>query len=554
MKIINRNTPINHFIKLTKIIFEHASKHKNWYRTNKNTLFDLVSITKEIICLEEICKKDLIRLANFAAQMSISDTFNPVNATVKVGTCIFKVNNLKFLYYSHFARAMYRNVYKETNDQALILQEIPPNAFLAVSQFIETEEISIFKEKSIPELIQIYETTSRLMMNSGIVTKLINVINSKVSDMTISSTSAGLLSLKISRQQSDVSNRILSNQTVKSEVTEIDLRNFNDINSEDIRNILNTFQNTGTLQVSFPNYIDRSGWTALFNIATIKDLHLNFQNDQWKVSEKRVFNQALFALKEVADTLQKKSNTCFKIHLHSLKNIDFETLALIHKILSKNIATLDLSSSEISSKQLTEVLEGTESLARLNLSYCKKIDADTLKKITTFCPYINDLSFLNTRNICSETIKSICKASQGISVLNLGWQSSISDDSFTYIANNCKKITELNLTNTNKIQDSDLLMIAKKCKQLSILKLNWCNKLTEASLQYLTEHSNSLRSLSLTGAIKRNNIPTDEIFEALFASRNAPFELIISDRILPLEKIEMYQKKYPLITIVVNNR
>jgi len=553
-QIINKiddNIYPSELFKIANKVFTFAEKNSGWCSKNQNKLSQILTMLQNNIHSVDISPEKIIKLANHA-EIALCE-LNPkiVFTEINTGTISSKVNTLKFLYVSKYAQKIYMGNYSETSSRSISFDELSPDTFRAIKTYIDTHRTDILNTLSTHQLIKIYEWTSRLMIDSDITKKWANEINCRASNMTIQPTTTNDLSLSFNGQPSDDSLLIITNPAINTQITEINLSEIENIDNESLRNILSVFSNTGTLRVSFPNSIERSGWIQLYSTVKVKDLHLDFKN--FTNSDTHSFQQTVYSLKEVVDSL-KTINFDLKIHVHNAGKIDFEILQMIHHSLAVNIATLDLCDSQISGVQFDEILEGTKNLARLNLSHCKNITEPSLILITEKCPLITDLSLNQTKYITDSAVQSICKHGKAITILNLAWQSTLSNATFESIANNCTKITALDLTNTNKITDSSICIIATKCKKLATLKLNWCSQLTSESLNNLSANSNDLRDLILTGAFKRENKPSIESLGAFLDSINKPLKLTISKHLFSTEAVNKLRTDHPSTTIHIHTR
>ncbi|KAG3119834.1 hypothetical protein PI124_g2233 [Phytophthora idaei] len=200
--------------------------------------------------------------------------------------------------------------------------------------------------------------------------------------------------------------------------------------------------------------------------------------------------------------------------------------ALTHLTVSgcQTLADVDFSAIiQASSQQLLEVLavkclrltdaalEATgnhhsQSLNRINFSYCRQISEDGVKATVRRCGYLRSIKLKGSPAVTSSAVTCIAESCPKLETLLVGGAKNLTDDCLLALGNHCPRLTALDISRSNPfgfgrggITDNALKYLASRCQELENLTLCGQGRLTLSVLSSVATSCPKLETLDIGG-------------------------------------------------------
>ncbi|KAH6564095.1 hypothetical protein BASA60_010455 [Batrachochytrium salamandrivorans] len=157
----------------------------------------------------------------------------------------------------------------------------------------------------------------------------------------------------------------------------------------------------------------------------------------------------------------------------------------------RELQHLDISHcGQISGKGFTDHV--WTKLIGINISYCKWINDENLKRLLPFTPNLAEVQMRRCQRISDFGILLIVQYCRQLYRLDLRDSDHISDKCLKWIASSCVDLSDLNLTFCTRITNSGII------RQLTYISLRQCRKMTDGVAIYLAATSPKLMCVDMT--------------------------------------------------------
>ncbi len=182
-------------------------------------------------------------------------------------------------------------------------------------------------------------------------------------------------------------------------------------------------------------------------------------------------------------------------------------LQLLSKTPFPQLKSLNLSASNISSKELKAILEKCPNIESLNLNVCKRVGQEDFPGLAPLLSNLHTLSlndcYIDTPGLCA--IAEHCTSLKHLSLANCHH---ITEEGFSALANTKSSLLSLDLEGNLTLTGSVLVQIIKKHGQtLQTLNLEGCPSIDQRCYSSIGQHCLSLINLNLA----RSKISGDDL-------------------------------------------
>ncbi|KAJ1340751.1 hypothetical protein BSLG_004845 [Batrachochytrium salamandrivorans] len=162
----------------------------------------------------------------------------------------------------------------------------------------------------------------------------------------------------------------------------------------------------------------------------------------------------------------------------------------------RELQHLDISHcGQISGKGFTDHV--WTKLIGINISYCKWINDENLKRLLPFTPNLAEVQMRRCQRISDFGILLIVQYCRQLYRLDLRDSDHISDKCLKWIASSCVDLSDLNLTFCTRITNSGMYDLSLGSQKFHRLQFTACAQLTDASVIYFSDSIRQLTYISL---------------------------------------------------------
>ncbi|KAF4039648.1 putative SCF E3 ubiquitin ligase complex F-box protein grrA [Phytophthora infestans] len=148
----------------------------------------------------------------------------------------------------------------------------------------------------------------------------------------------------------------------------------------------------------------------------------------------------------------------------------------------------------------------SQSLGRINFSYCRQISKDGVQAIARCCGNARSIKLKGCPAVTSSAVTCIAESCPKLETLLVGGAKNLTDDCLLALANHCPRLTTLDISRSNPfgfgrggISDNALKYLACRCQQLEHLTLCGQGRLTLSVLSSLAISCPRLETLDICG-------------------------------------------------------
>ncbi|KAL7694254.1 putative F-box domain, leucine-rich repeat domain superfamily, F-box-like domain superfamily [Plasmopara halstedii] len=148
----------------------------------------------------------------------------------------------------------------------------------------------------------------------------------------------------------------------------------------------------------------------------------------------------------------------------------------------------------------------SQSLEKMNFSYCRQISSDGLKATVRRCKKLRSIKLKGSPAVTSAVVTCIAKSCPNLKTLLVGGAKNLTDDCLFALGVHCPKLMTLDISRSNPfgfgrggITDDGLRFLALHCTLLKDLNLGGQGRLTLSVLSSLANSCPTLETLDIGG-------------------------------------------------------
>ncbi|CAN4102183.1 unnamed protein product [Withania somnifera] len=147
-----------------------------------------------------------------------------------------------------------------------------------------------------------------------------------------------------------------------------------------------------------------------------------------------------------------------------------------------SISSLSQNNTQISTLQLSRLLNRFHNLESLSLSGCTEIPDSGLALLPRHGSKLQNLHLDCCFRITDDGLSSVASGCSSLIVLSL-YRCNVSDYGLEALSNSCLALEDLNLSYCSRISDYGLRAISQNCRHLRAIRISFCRNLTGAGFR-----------------------------------------------------------------------
>lgn len=499
-------------IAFTAFTITLQEKGKEWALSRKDMLQTLFKWIEDQVFLRKLDDDDLDQIILATEQLPEIFPEKDIFCLFTFGDEVLRVHALRI--------SLHRDFFAPYISKQKVAGMYDLRIFKAVDEYIRTGEIASLKERTIKELLELFDL-NYFQKDTYILRKIIDALNEKDLGFyfTINNMALTLTVANITKEVGVV----IANSTIQKFTYSLDLgrckefqcKEFNDEINAAFEEIIRSLPSLQRLVLPVTPALSEKSLIILRKLPKLKRLYLDFtfcspiqscssllegvgkekKNASWSVSIKH-FRQSE---KSTSQFLQNYSYIN-QVTYHNAQTLSDKTLKEIALNLDQVVQLSLKNGVNISSEALIFFLKKHPELRGLFLGQCTHFNEDELcliidqlksefeqidlsgatitqEVITTIIeklPLLSCLSFANCPTVTNEMIEVIANFCIGIEYYDLA-NCSLSDEGVKAIASSQKKLKKLSLLNCESVTIDSIKNILESCPLLALLNISNTN-------------------------------------------------------------------------------
>lgn len=201
-----------------------------------------------------------------------------------------------------------------------------------------------------------------------------------------------------------------------------------------------------------------------------------------------------------------------------IQNINRRSLQFQCSFTMLNISSLSQNNTQISTFQLSRLLNRFQNLESLSLSGCTELPDSGLALLPRHGSKLQSLHLDCCFMITANGLSSVASGCSSLVILSL-YRCNVTDYGLEALSNSCLALEDLNLSYCSRISDYGVRAISQNCRHLRAIRISYCRNLTGAGFQgcsqtltYLEADScrlepNGIRSILSGGGLEYLSVP-----------------------------------------------
>lgn len=201
-----------------------------------------------------------------------------------------------------------------------------------------------------------------------------------------------------------------------------------------------------------------------------------------------------------------------------IQNLNRRSLQFQCSFTMLNISSLSQNNTQISTFQLSRLLNRFQNLESLSLSGCTELPDSGLALLPRHGSKLQSLHLDCCFTITDNGLSSVASGCSSLVILSL-YRCNVTDYGLEALSNSCLALEDLNLSYCSRISDYGIRAISQNCRHLRAIRISYCRNLTGAGFQgcsqtltYLEADScrldpNGIRSILSGGGLEYLSVP-----------------------------------------------